>query len=127
VSGGEEGEAERRMRRVAAAVELDRPLRRRARQPQACRRIGSPAGHRVGDIPLLLLKAAFGLVGFLIALPFKLIGGLLHLAAGAFKIFLGLALLAILVVALPVLIALIPVALGAGCIFIGIKLLTAIA
>lgn len=77
-------------------------------------------------IPLLLLKAAFGLLGFVVVLPFKILGGLLHLAAGLLKLMVGVAGIALLVVVLPVLIAVLPVALIAGCIFIFFKVLAAI-
>lgn len=77
-------------------------------------------------VPLLLLKAAFGLLGFVVVLPFKILGGLLHLAAGLLKVVLGVVGVAVLVVALPLLVAALPVALMAGCIFIFFKVLTAV-
>lgn len=77
-------------------------------------------------IPILLLRAAFGLLGFVVVLPFKVLGALLHLAAGLLELVLGVAGIALLVVALPVLVAVLPVALLAGCIFIFFKVLTAI-
>lgn len=77
-------------------------------------------------IPVLLLEAAFGLLGFLLVLPFKILGALLHLAAGLFKLALGVVVIAVLVVALPVLVAVLPVALIAGCIFIFVRVLAAV-
>jgi len=77
-------------------------------------------------VPLLILKAAFGLLGFVVALPFRILGALLHLAAGATKLVLGAVLLMVLVVLLPVLLVMLPAALGVCCILFGIKVLGAI-
>lgn len=77
-------------------------------------------------IPVLLLKAVFGLLGFVVVLPFKVLGALVHVAAGMLKLVLGVAGIAVLVVGLPVLVAILPVALMAGCIFIFVKILAAI-
>jgi len=80
-------------------------------------------------VPLLLLRVAFGLLGVAIALPFKILGGLLHVVAGAGKLLFGLAGLvglALLVLVLPLLAVLVPIALFAGCIFLAVKVLTAV-
>jgi len=81
----------------------------------------------VVGVPLLLLKLFFGALGFAIALPFRLAGAVLHLVAGVGKLVLGVAGLALLVFALPVLVIAIPALLFFGCIFIGVKVLAAIA